>query len=345
MEGVMWRKAEDDRWRAINANCIDVLKTLPAESINAVITDPPYELRLMGKTWDKTGISFNPETWKAAARTLKFGSHMLVFGGTRTFHRIACAIEDAGFELRDTICWLYGQGYPKSLTALKPAWEPIILARKPLSEKTVAANVLKHGAGTLNIDACRIGRDAGDRFEYGVNGDEPSTPTKNVYGRRSRRGYEPHAIGRWPANLVLDHEAARLVDDQAGDRPAGGHPKRRGRDGQRNTYGRFSGGMNKRVGVQSTTGGASRFFYVPKAGKADRGTGNDHPAVKPAALMAWLCRLVAPPGGLILDPFAGSGTTGVACMETGHRFIGIEIDAGYCRIARRRIAEAARRRR
>jgi len=333
---------EIERWRVINANCIDALKTLPRQSVDAVVTDPPYEFHLMGKDWDQSGVSFNPETWKAALRVLKPGAHMLVFGGTRTFHRIACAVEDARFELRDTLCWLYAQGYPKSLAALKPAWEPIIVARKPLSEKTVTANILKHGTGGLNIDACRIGRNAGDRYEYGVNGDEPSAPTKNVYGERGRKGYEAHAIGRWPANLVLDEEAARLVDEQAGDRPAGGHPRRRGPDGQRNTYGRFNGGANRRIGVQNTTGGASRFFYVAKASKSDRGSSNDHPAVKPTALMMWLCTLVTAPGGLVLDPFAGSGTTGVACISTGHRFIGIEIDPGYCRIARRRIAEAIR---
>lgn len=418
---------------------LDVLRTLPEGSVDAVVTDPPYGLSFMGKRWDYDVPEV--ELWAECLRVLKPGGHLLAFAGTRTQHRMAVRIEDAGFEIRDMIAWVYGSGMPKSLdvskaidkqdavaeqqarrfrftawvcstgakarqideatgtvmgnhytthptqpaimtrehleqcrhllgevpawveqeadvrsvesqnfknrevvgtrlladttkatagfigsthspgydgskrevpttlthtpeaqqwagwgTALKPALEPVTVARKPLGEKTIAANVLAHGTGAINVDGCRV---------EGV-ADRPGTtpPSDGARGCMSgdlpRQVFEPHDSGRWPANLILDGS------DEAVD----------------------------------PLGSAARFFYCPKASKRERGEGNVHPTVKPVALMAYLCRLVTPPGGLVLDPFMGSGSTGLAALAEGFEFLGIERDPDYLAIAEERIARA-----
>jgi DNA modification methylase len=309
-----------------------------------------------------------------ALRVLKPGSHLVAFGGTRMFHRLTCALEDASFEIRDCLSWLYGSGFPKSLdvskainkaevghsgraaslavtapatdaarawagwgTALKPAWEPIVLARKPLSG-TVAANVQEHGTGALNVDGCRIG----------TSKDVPASPPKRGGAFPSggwdgstagASGLDP-AVGRWPANLVLDEEAAAQLDAQAGERVSGANPARRSSDKLRGTYQPFAGQRECTPKRGEDRGGASRFFYTAKASSSERHYAgkNSHPTVKPVDLMRWLCRLVTPPGGLVLDPFTGSGSTGVAALAEGFRFLGFEREAEYVEMARRRIA-------
>jgi site-specific DNA-methyltransferase (adenine-specific) len=283
-----------------------------------------------------------------ALRIIKPGGHLVAFGGTRTFHRLTCALEDAGFEIRDCLMWLYGQGFPKSKnlrgdhegwgTAFKPAWEPIILARKPL-KGTVAENMQKYGTGALNIKGCRI--------EGAVN----SNPlVRNAPGFRTESliqgatGKDRISVDRWPANVILDEDAADMLDEQSGSRTSGRLEPHHYRGQQRfqNTYGNCSGGeraTDKSFGGDS--GGASRFFYCAKASRAERNADNHHPTVKPVNLMRWLCRLVTPPGGLVLDPFTGSGSTGIGAIAEGFRFIGIELSPEYCAMASARITALA----
>jgi site-specific DNA-methyltransferase (adenine-specific) len=416
-------------------DCRDVLSTLPNASADAIVTDPPYELGFMGKSWDSTGIAYDRRVWLECLRVLRPGGHLLAFSGSRTYHRMVCAIEDAGFEVRDQIMWLYGSGFPKSMdvskaidkaagatrevleegravkrmipgadqnatgswikdngreyvptvtvpatdgarqwegwgTALKPAHEPICVARKPLARKTVAANVLEHGTGALNIDASRVG----------TSKDVPasnSNAENNIYGAASvrdegRGGMNPN-IGRWPANVIHDgsDEVLAAFPNAPGQQRAVG-PQHGAKDSV-NTYGDF--GPRAHFGPRGDAGSAARFFYCAKASKADREEGlehmaavhrpngnkwtdqdyrvkhgerpasaesgprrNTHPTVKPTELMAYLCRLVTPPGGLVLDPFMGSGSTGKAAMREGFRFIGIELSSEYVAIAEARIA-------
>lgn len=361
-------------------NNITVLKRLIAEGVqvDSIVTDPPYELGFMGKTWDATGIAYSTELWKLALQVLKPGGHLLAFGGSRTYHRMAVAIEDAGFEIRDQLMWLYGSGFPKSLnigkaidkkngvpqsttyepnyknndfgkgmgggktdtttkpntesaqkwegwgTALKPAHEPIVMARKPLSEKSITDNVLKHGTGGINIDDCRVGDDeminqpAGNSLNMSVKGmPQGVTPTINY--------------GRFPANVMHDGSDEVLESfPVAKESPA-------------------------------------RFFYCPKVSKKEREAGldrfeakdktgvymfridgsldsatssakkNTHPTVKPIALMEYLCTLITPKNGIVLDPFMGSGSTGIGATNLGFKFIGIELEPEYYEIAKARI--------
>ena len=445
---------QDEYATLYHGDCREVLHELPDASIDSVVTDPPYELAFMGKGWDATGIAYDVDLWRECLRVLKPGGHILAFGGSRTWHRLACAIEDAGFEIRDSIAWLYGSGFPKSLdvgkaidkesganrerqfeftawmrstgitakqideatgtrmgghyltaasqpaiatadlfdklrphlpdvperierlvaertgiewtdyakreiiqertmtqgggtslqlrmgelrevraditapatpdaqrwdgwgTALKPAFEPIVVARKPLAG-TVAQNVLTHGTGALNIAACRVGdevitssrwtgRDA-RRHEHGTR---PSN-----YGGGDRVP-TTHA-GRWPANVVLDESQAEALDEQSG---------------------------TSRSSIRRPSDKASRFFYVAKAPKSERPKvdGIAHPTVKPLALMQWLIRLVTTPGGTILDPFAGSGTTIEAALREGVTVIGIEREADYLPLILQRIEREAK---
>lgn len=410
-------------------DCLEVIaRELPSDSVDAVVTDPPYHLTttkrfgpgqaparsaigkrltggFMGQQWDGGDIAFRPELWAEVLRVLKPGGHLVSFGGTRTYHRMACSIEDAGFEIRDSLQWLYGSGFPKSLdvskaidkaagaarevlvsgtplkrmipgadqhrdgwikddgreyvptvstpataaaaqwqgwgTALKPACEPIVLARKPLSERSVAANVQRWGTGAINVDGCRV--------QFTSDGDEAESKGKNrhgefgtehggnaVYGDYSRDvprdNYDPP--GRWPSNVLLDDEAARVLDGQSGSSTS--------------TVGKSRGaeagpgwGMTATGAEYSDTGGASRFFYTSKANSAERNvnqaTRNSHPTVKPVDLMVWLVRLVTPPGGIVLDPFLGSGTTAIAATECGLPWIGIEKESAYVEIAQQRI--------
>lgn len=405
-------------------DCLSVMTAMPPDSIDTIITDPPYGLGFMGKAWDHgvPGIPF----WQAALRVAKPAAMMLAFGGTRTFHRLTCAIEDAGWEIRDCLMWLYGSGFPKSLdiskaidkaagskretigmnpnwrpakthggagfdklgngiaimnlstpatnlaklwdgwgSALKPAWEPIILAMKPL-DGTFAQNAERHGAAGLNIDGGRIGMETVGRG--GANG------FKHTHTALKRGGLgagEPRPVsGRWPANLILDEEAAAMLDEQSGELPTGGSPKtaNRGYTSKHSMFGRDVIGRAPPVVGHADSGGASRFFYCAKASRAERNAGpkgmplgeppasgrsmpapgrqeplgqkreNHHPTVKPLALMEYLCRLtMTPTGGIVLDPFAGSGSTCIAAKRVGRPSIGIEICPEYFDIACKRI--------
>jgi site-specific DNA-methyltransferase (adenine-specific) len=338
-------------------NCVEVLRQWPDNSVDAVVCDPPYEIGFMKKGWDSAGVAFDPATWAEALRVLKPGGHMLTFGGSRTFHRMACAIEDAGFQIRDSIMWLYGSGFPKSKnialaidkgeghpnrgraipvasthlpsgvyasekltgnpvepytakspeaapwegwgTALKPAHEPIILARKPL-DGTIAENVQMWGTGALNIDGCRIGE-------------------------------------RWPANVMLDEEAAALLDKQANASRFFYVSKvsQKERD-----HGLDGFPVLSRAQMTDREEGQAGVNH-PRAGAGSKeGSRNPHPTVKPVALMRQLVRLVTPPGGIVLDPFVGSGTTGMAARLEGFKFIGVDLSAEYLTIAYSRIAAA-----
>ena len=278
-------------------DCLEVLQSLDDASVDAIVTDPPYGLSFMGRKWDYDVPS--KEIWEQCLRVLKPGGHLLAFAGTRTQHRMAVNIEDAGFEIRDMIAWVYGSGFPKSRnvgdgwgTALKPALEPITVARKPF-KGTVANNVLTHGTGAINIDGCRVAHNEPIKIMKAQDGGN------KVYGQSGRHEEttELKAAGRWPANLI--HDGSDEVTELTGD--------------------------------------AARFFYCAKANKKDREDGNTHPTVKPTDLMAYLCRLVTPPGGIILDPFMGSGSTGKAAMREGFSFIGIEREAEYYAIAEQRV--------
>jgi site-specific DNA-methyltransferase (adenine-specific) len=410
---------ELDNAKVFHGSNLDVLPFLADNSVDSIVTDPPYELGFMGKSWDSSGIAYSVELWAECLRVLKPGGHLLAFGGSRTWHRLAVAIEDAGFEMRDSIAWLYGSGFPKSMdiskaidkaagaerevigqakyhsnqhsfanadkysgtdfranitapatpeaqkwqgwgTALKPAFEPVVVARKPF-KGTVAANVLEWGVGGLNIDGSRIGTE-GESFE-GLQG----RPIQKLATRRDGETDEEYkarvlespaqqialeklkSLGRWPANIILDPYTAELLDEQAD---------------------------------------ASRFFYVAKASKRDRNEGLDglegkeigakgnglartcatcnasvldgcdcpdrtfvnptrqnfHPTVKPTALMEYLIKLVTPEGGTVLDPFTGSGSTGKAALLNGYQFIGIELTEEYLPIIEGRLTYANQQR-
>lgn len=352
-------------------DCLAVLKRIESNSISATVCDPPYELGFMGKSWDSTGIANSVELWLEVLRVMKPGAHLLAFGGTRTYHRMACAIEDAGFEVRDMTAWLYGSGFPKSTnvplaidkkagavksrskafnmkgrgdraeelnedgreflpaykpittaakewngwgTALKPGLEPACLARKPLSEDTVAANVLRWGTGAINIDGCRVG---------GREARELNRNASIGFGGSKAQGIViDGGQGRWPANVVHDGSDEVVVAF-----PSTGPSKAAAR-----------GGKNPNP---MDWGSAARFFYSSKAGKVDR-DGSGHPTVKPVDVMRWLVRLITPPLGIVLDPFAGTGTTGEAAFLEGFRVIMIERDLIYQQDIRRRMARLAK---
>ena len=430
----------------LHMDCVEGMKLFPDAYFDSIVCDPPYELGFMGKAWDASGIANNVAMWREALRVLKPGGHLLAFSGSRTYHRMACAIEDAGFEIRDQIMWVYGSGFPKSLdvskaidkaagaerevvglkvygdgrsyqggelsarsgggimgkavarppsyeiapatdaarqwagwgTALKPAHEPIVVARKPLVG-TVAANVLQFGTGAINIDACRVA----------YAGTNDATAAAEIRGRQTERNVEgwgmrsqeidreeylngSAGLGRWPANLIHDGSPeviaafpttpGQMAKASTADTP---------RNGQ-HIYGDMARGSNGSE-PRGDAGSAARFFYCAKASRADRNAGcenmekrplnwssgtqnpgsfqsegtdksahNNHPTVKPTDLMRYLCRLVTPPGGMVLDPFAGSGSTGKACALEGFQFIGFELDEQYAAIAAARIEEARR---
>jgi len=389
--------------KIINADCIAAMSEMPENSVDSIVTDPPYELGFMGKSWDSTGIAFNIEIWKEALRVLKPGGHLIAFSGSRTYHRMAVAIEDAGFQIRDQIMWVYGSGFPKSHniskgidkaagaernrdlkwvaiasgsgnygggakggemamvaddvaitaaakqwdgwgTALKPAHEPMVLARKPL-EGTVANNVLTYGVGGLNIDGTRVVASAEDfaKLSKGVEAiRERGGVMENSWKNSSdlSNANPANELGRFPANFI--------------------------HDGSDEVLALFPG--------YGDSGSAARFFYCAKASKKDRNEGldgfekkqmgrnqssldggqmltgsgnvrsnlkvNHHPTVKPTSLMQYLVRLITPPNGIVLDPFMGSGSTGKACVLEGFDFIGIEQSAEYVEIARARIEYA-----
>ena len=502
-----------NNWQVHIGSNLDVLPTLPDNSVDSIVTDPPYELGFMGKKWDSSGIAYSTELWKECLRVLKPGGHLLSFGGTRTWHRVAVAIEDSGFEVRDSIAWMYGSGFPKSLdiskaidkgtgenkqrqlkfvnwmrstgitakqineatgtqmsshyiglsqpaiataelfdqlrcylpevpeeierlvaertgiewtayknrevigqktagmgsgktfgmlqseghnlaadkeinitapstpeaqqwegwgTALKPAFEPIVVARKPLIG-TVAQNVLTHGTGGLNIDGSRIGTET-TITQHTI---KPSGPSVIGNGAKATGESTVNPEGRWPANVILDPYTAELLDEQSGVRASGAFPK----SATKRAGEHYEGGwqiQEKEERVTLDKGGASRFFYVAKASKRDRNEGLDelptkgkvfngqnpesagmaegsvedkfttqpaqnfHPTVKPTALMRYLVKLVTPPGGTVLDPFTGSGSTGKAAILEGFDFIGIELTEDYIPIIEGRLKHAVK---
>ena len=419
-------------YQILLGNNLDILPTLPDNSVDSIVTDPPYELGFMGKKWDSSGIAYSVELWQQCLRVLKPGGHLLSFGGTRTWHRVAVGIEDAGFEIRDSMAWLYGSGFPKSLdvskaidkqagaerevlgrnpnsreqagkentlyesgtvgktayetapstpeaqqwqgwgTALKPAFEPIVVARKPI-EGTVANNVLKWGTGGLNIDGSRIGRAEGDNSSAGNRTATFGTQETNSGGDGSG-GWEQNSSGRWPANIILDPYTAELLDEQSGQSKS---TRSEMTSNPGSVYGSGKG-LPSHTGIygHNDSGGASRFFYVAKASKRDRNEGLDellettaadmvdrepdsagmnspragagrtsgaknfHPTVKPTTLMEYLIKLVTPRGGVVLDPFTGSGSTGKAAILQGFDFIGIEMTEEYLPIIEGRLKHA-----
>jgi site-specific DNA-methyltransferase (adenine-specific) len=344
--------------KLLRGDCMELLAKLPANSADAVVTDQPYHLAsivkrfatvseldvevarktphrrtsggFMGKQWDGGDIAFDPATWAAVLRVLKPGGHMLAFAAPRNDHRMVCAIEDAGFEIRDKLMWLHGQGFPKNKNALKPAYEPICLARKPL-DGTIAGNVLKHGTGGLNIDGCRVG----EREKPKITDPKHGGHTHNAYGAPSGGG-KLLPPGRWPANILHDGSAevvALFPESKSGKLRA---EVQRGSFGKNGVYGNAErDGPGK--GYDADSGSAARFFYCAKASKADR-AGSKHPTVKPIKLMRYLVRLITPPGGTVLDPFAGSGTTGQAAKLEGCKAILIEREPEYQADIERRLA-------
>lgn len=284
----------------IHGDSLERLKGFPDNHFDSVVCDPPYGLSLLRKKWDYDVPSV--ALWTSVHRVLKPGGHLLSFGGTRTYHRMVVEIEDAGFEIRDQVQWIYSQGFPKTHNTLKPANEPICLARKPLSEKTVVQNVARWGTGALNIDASRIpGKPWSTKAHTSDSlmvDKRKDLSTKSDIMFRNKPDQKSHPDGRWPANIILDEEIAKVL----------GEP--------------------------------SRFFYVAKASTRERGEGNTHLTVKPIALMEHLIKLVTPSGGTVLDPFAGSGSTLLAAKRLGFGFVGIEIDKDYAEIARKRLETA-----
>ena len=432
--------------RLHNYDCLNVLKMMIEDEVfvDSIVTDPPYELGFMGRSWDSTGIAFQKETWELCFEVLKPGGHLLAFSGSRTYHRMAVAIEDAGFEIRDQIMWLYGSGFPKSMnvgkiidkklrgvgigksdpksplhgtkrqkidgsnakhdmsplyktqnveyeyehdiskqwdgwgTALKPAHEPLVLARKPISEKSIADNVLKHRTGGINIDECRVEgndakypdtnpdfRDQGRQSKENMGIDKLSFgQTENVKRKKVvRKSRDENGVwtndnsgmkaegseyadadprGRFPSNIM--HDGSDVVKDIFPNTKSSNVSRER----KAGTEFGQSSGWNKHNNVDSglmpaygDDGSASRYFYCAKTSKAERNQGtekkNIHPTVKPIKLMKYLCRLITPKGGTVLDPFMGSGSTGMAAKEENFDFVGIEKEEEYFNIASARI--------
>lgn len=361
-----------DRVRLEPGDCRDVLRSLPDCSIDSICTDPPYALvsiakrfgkagaapagfgtdgayaraarGFMGQTWDTGETAFAAAFWADVLRVLKPGGHVVAFAGTRTYHRLAVAIEDAGFEIRDQLGWLYGTGFPKSHrvgeglgTALKPAWEPIVLARKAV-EGTVAGNVLTWGTGGLAVEACRVETAEQLRAGAGVLWSHQRDGEASAQRRYADRGGTNFAMtpgprggspsGRWPANVLHDGSDEVLASFPA---QAGASAPVRGTEPSEASVGRVTGRRARVAGAfHADSGSAARFFYAAKASAWDR-AGSEHPTVKPVSLMRWLVRLVTPSGGLVLDPFAGSGTTGTAAYLEGMRCVLVEREAAYQR--------------
>lgn len=465
----------------LNMDCVEGMRLFPDAYFDSIVTDPPYELGFMGKAWDASGIANNVEMWREALRVLKPGGHLLAFSGSRTYHRMVCAIEDAGFEIRDQIMWVYGSGFPKSLdvskaidkartedrepvrvvcralraamdtrglksrdlvahfgrcdprlvdhwaardtdsqpslptppqwstlralfpelvthdsevdrlngrkgehgeawqtaevigerttglgtgkgstafigdgemaikapatdaarqwqgwgTALKPAHEPIVVARKPLVG-TVAANVLAHGTGAINVDGCRVGSEVITTQAKGQAGSVAGRAGADSSGSHKWNGCEASEhVGRWPANLIHD----------GSDEVLAAFPETKTNPGTaKSDHKAGMWGIESKTGKvlsAGNSGSAARFFYCAKASKSDRNSGgivSTHPTVKPTDLMRYLCRLVTPPGGTVLDPFTGSGSTGRAAKLEGFGFIGFELSAEYAAIATARIS-------
>lgn len=379
--------------RIIHGDCTAVMRDLAREMllVDAVVTDPPYHLAsivarlgqpdsapiqsgatgvyarsssgFMGQQWDGGDIAFRPDTWRRVYDVMKPGAHLVAFAATKGYHRMACAIEDAGFEIRDMLCWHYGTGFPKSHnlkgewdgwgTALKPAVEPIVFAQKPISEDSIAANVARWGVGAINIDACRIHADDAQGGSYKVKRFAPGAEVNKTGAWKQDEAFEGEMKpGRWPANMLHDGSNEVLAafaafgDDKGAVAPVG----ERSSDKFRHIYGAFSGNGDNGKTFQGDTGTAARFFYSSKATQGERifecrtcgahtvgkpDCGHDdlrtHPTVKPLSLMEWLVKLVCPVGGLVLDPFAGTGTTAAAARAAGMQSLSIEADANHVR--------------
>ena len=366
------RAVRPPAWHVRNADAFQALRDMEPATIDAVITDPPYGIGFMNRKWDTfepenqagtSNAAFQAWTQRWAQLALvasKPGANWIVAGSPQTTHRAACGLEDAGLRIVTTLIWLYGQGWPKGRrlapglhTSLKPAWEPMLMARTP-STDTAGATYARYGTGGFHIDACRLDTPAGDgHWSHDDDSDRGRRP--GYEGGFTQGGTQ--GDGRWPPNVAMDAATRDALDLQVGNRPSGGFPRRRTSSSVRNVYSQFRKEEQQPTGRGRTSGTASRFFYCPKASHAERNDGledgtenaagetagaiNDHETVKPLELMRWLIRLVAPPGGVVLDPFSGSGTTGVACMLEGRSFIGIERDTGYAAIAEKRIRAAA----
>jgi site-specific DNA-methyltransferase (adenine-specific) len=379
----------------INDESLKHLKTIEDNYFDSVVTDPPYELGFMGKIWDSTGIAFTTELWKEVYRTLKPGGYLLSFAASRNYHRMAVAIEDSGFEIRDQIMWIYGSGFPKSLnigksidkkqgnkrkvigtanqqdirsgnyvkgpkdridvpitkgdsewegwgTALKPAHEPICMARKQISEKSIVDNVLKHGTGGINIDGCRVGTEERtydlkggenlNKLSREGTGDSEDAKSLGAYGvgAKQKNIGKTTVKGRYPANLI--HDGSEEVIDEfkkfGEDKSTGGGGKKtisKNLNVFKNKWGEIT--YPKDVGF-GDVGTPARFFYSAKATKKERGD-SKHPTVKPLSLMRYLVKLVTPKEGLVLDPFAGTGTTGEACILENRNYYLIEREKKY----------------
>ena len=414
----------------VNGDCLEEIQKLVDKGVqvDSIVTDPPYHLTsiverfgkegsapakdkdgafqrqsvgFMGKEWDGGDIAFRKETWELFMKVLKPGGHLLAFSGSRTYHRMAVAIEDAGFDIRDQIMWLYGSGFPKSLnigksvdkklgneriktgqtkihgikgmpqaeertaigagafgqeveeeitigttewegwgTALKPAHEPIVLARKSLSENSIVANVLKHRTGGIHIDVCRVEyADENDRSGWHKTGGGGKgymeTDTFKIRKISPEEIQQRTSKGRFPANVMHDGSEEVL---KGFPHTKSGKMKQHIEGGQYNVYGKMYPRDVETIGDE---GSAARFFYCPKTSKSEKGKDNNHPTVKPIKLMKYLCRLVTPKGGTVLDPFMGSGSTGIAAKDEGFEFIGIEREKEYFEIAERRVSVAS----
>ena len=421
--------------RLHNHDCLEVIKTMIEDEVfvDSIVTDPPYELGFMGRSWDSTGIAFQKETWELCFKVLKPGGHLLAFSGSRTYHRMAVAIEDAGFEIRDQVMWLYGSGFPKSMnvgkaldkklgneriktgekkthsnkgikqseqrtaigagafgqeveedvtvgttewegwgTALKPAHEPLVLARKPLSEKSVVDNVLNHGTGAINIDGCRV---EGNDAKY------PDTnPDFRDQGRQSKENMGIDKLSFGQTENVKRKKVVRKSRDENGvwTNDNSGMKAEGSEYADADPRGRFPSNImhDGSDSIKELFEDKSRYFYCAKTSKAERNQGLDnlptkkassmpgrrnaddmkdskidndvtgrfvtekkniHPTVKPIKLMKYLCRLITPKGGTVLDPFMGSGSTGMAAKEENFEFVGIEKEEEYFNIASARI--------
>ena len=324
---------------------LEVLKDFEDNYFDSVVTDPPYGLAFMGKKWDYDVPQV--ELWKEVYRVLKPGGHILSFAGSRTYHRMAVNIEDAGFEIRDMLGWLYGSGFPKSHnighkvekykgwgTALKPAHEPIVMARKPFNT-SVAENVLTHGTGGINIDECRVGIDENDP-NHRHNSSQGNSGKNSMFGVGGHKG-SLQSQGRFPANIIHDgsEEVLEIFPETTSGKMSSKHTRHTD-ESPHGIYGKFD--INHPLGeTYGDSGTAARFFYCAKASKAERGNKNNHPTVKPIKLMEYLVRLVTPKEGIVLEPFAGSGTTLIACKQQGFNYIGIEREQEYCDIAEARL--------